>query len=101
MANSNKKAKINPANIELIEFAIETKMFLADNIQKIHLKWAINNFTKYNNINLIILLIMNIRTEFANHIEKLLIICSCQVAKYNCFDIDNINNISEDIISLW
>lgn len=76
-------------------------MFLADNIQKNYLKRAINNSIKYNNINLILLLIMNMRNEFANHIEKLLIICSCQVAKYNCFDIDNINNINEDIISLW
>lgn len=44
---------------------------------------------------------MNIRAKSANHIKELLLIYYCQVAKYNCLDIGNIDNIGENIISLW
>ena len=44
---------------------------------------------------------MNIGAESANHIEKSLFICHCQVAKYDHPDIGNIDNTNEDVISLW
>ena len=44
---------------------------------------------------------MIIRAEFANYIEESLLICRWQLAKHNYYDIGNIDNVSEDVISLW
>ena len=77
MADSNREAKINSTNIKLVKFGIQSKMSSADSIQKTCRKWAINDFTKYNNINFITLLIMNIGVESTNYIKKSLLICRC------------------------
>lgn len=46
---------------------------------------------------------MTLEPKNTNHIKKFLFIYHCQVAKYDCPNIGNhnINNINEDIISLW
>lgn len=44
---------------------------------------------------------MNIRTESTTHIEESLIICHYQIDKFNLSDLDNINYISKDVVSLW
>lgn len=59
MVNSGKKAEIDPINVELAESGIDTKTSLADNIHKTCPKWAIVDFNKYSDSNLITLLIMN------------------------------------------
>ncbi len=69
MANSNGEAEINSINVELAKFGIQTKMSLADSVCKTRCKCVISDFKKYSNNNLITLLIMNIRTEFAIHME--------------------------------
>lgn len=65
--NSNGKAKINLINMQLVKIGIQTKIFLADSIYKTCHKWAINNFTKCNNNNLIIWLMINIGAKSATH----------------------------------
>lgn len=77
MVNSNKKVEIDHQNIELIELSVQTKAFLVDSIDKTWCKWAIDNFTKYSDNNLIILLIMNKRAKFITYMEESLIICYC------------------------
>ena len=75
MADSNREAEIDPTNVELAKYGVYTKTFLANSICKTHYKWAIDDFTKCHNNNLIILLIMNIKAESATHMEESLIIC--------------------------
>lgn len=101
MIDSNKKAKINFVYIELVQISIETKTFLANNVQETHCKQAIDDFIKYRDINLITSLIMNIRAESTNYIKEFKLICCCQLAQHHRFDIDNIDNINENIVSLW
>lgn len=60
----------------------------------------INNFTKYKNINLIILLIIIIRAKSIYYIKKSLLIYRYQIIKYDYFNIANINNIGKDMVSL-
>ena len=95
------EAEIDSKNIELVEFGIQPKTSLGDSIRETRQRWAIDNFTKCSNINLITSLIMNIKTEFAIHNEKSLLICGCQVAKIDSTDISDVNNINEDFVSLW
>ena len=101
LADSNGEAKINSANIELVEFGVQTKTSLANSVRQTRCKWAIDNFTKYSNINFITSLIMNIAAESTNHMEESLLICCCQVAKYDCPNIGDIDNISKDVVSSW
>ncbi len=63
MANSNAKAEIDPINVELAEFGVCTKTSLADIICKTRRKWAIYDYTKYSNNNLIISFIINIEAK--------------------------------------
>lgn len=100
IADNNRKAKIHFANVKLVKFCIQIKMSLIDSVQETCCKWAINNFIKYSNIHFITSLIVNIGAESANYIEKSLFICHCQMVKHNCPDINDINNINKDIISL-
>lgn len=74
---SNKKAEIDPANMKLVKFSIQIKIFLANNVGKTCGKWAIDDFIKYSNNNLIILLIINIKTEFTTYIVESITICHC------------------------
>lgn len=60
----------------------------------------INNFTKYKNINLVILLIITIRAKSIHYIKKSLLIYCYQIIKYDYFNIANINNIGKDMILL-
>ena len=99
IANSDGKAEIDPVNIELAKFGIHTKMSIVDSIYKTCCKWAIDNFMKCSNNNLITLLIMNIEAESATHIEKSLIICYYQVDILDYPDIGNINHVNEDVVS--
>ncbi len=55
MADSNGEAEIDPTNVELAEFSVYTKTSFADSIYETRNKWAIDDFTKYSNNNLIIL----------------------------------------------
>ena len=87
--------------MELAEFSVYTKTSLADNICKTCHKWAIDDFMKYSNNNLITLLIMNTEAESATHIEESLTICHYQIDKLDCPDISNIDHVSKDVISLW
>lgn len=61
----------------------------------------IDDFTKCNNNNFIILLIINIGAKFATHMKESFIICCYQADKYDHPDLGNINYVSEDVISLW
>ena len=61
--------------MKLAEFGIQIKTSLTNNICKTCCKWVINDFMKYSDNNLIILLIINIGTKFAIYIKKSLIIC--------------------------
>lgn len=100
MADRNKKTEIKSINIELTKFSIYTVTSLADNIYKIYCKWVINDFTKYNNNDLFTSFIINIGAKFATHIKKSFTICHCQIDKFDCPDIGNINYVKKDIILL-
>ena len=39
-------------------------------------------------------------TQSATHIEEFFINCYCQLKKYDCLDIDNIDCVSQDIVLL-
>lgn len=101
IADSKEKAEIDSTNVELAEFGIYIIMSLANNICKTCHKWVINNFTKYSNNDLIILLIMNIEAEFTIYREKSLTIYCCQVNKLNCLDITDMDYIEKDVVLLW
>lgn len=100
MIDNNNEANIDFANMNLVKFEVHTITLLADSIQKTRCKWAVENYTNSNKINIITLLIMNLEAKNANHIEDFLFIHRCQIAKFDCPDIGNINNINEDIVSL-
>lgn len=99
MADSNGEAEIDSTNVESVEFGVQTKTSLADSVRETRRRWAIDNFTKYSDINLITSLIMNIGAESANHMEESLLIRRCQVAEHDGPDIGDIDNVSEDVIS--
>lgn len=99
MADSNNEADINCANVDLVKFGVYNKTLLANNIRKTCRKWAVKDYTNSSEIKVIILLIMNLRAENANHVEDSLLICHGQVAKFDCPDTDNIDNINKDIVS--
>ncbi len=100
MANSNEEAKIDPRNVGLAEFGVQTKMSLADSVRETRRKWTIDDFMKCSNNNLITSLIMNIGAESTTHMKESLTICRCQVDKLDCPDIGNIDHVSKDIVSL-
>lgn len=87
--------------MKLAEFNIHTKMFLIDSKYKIYYKWGIDNFIKYSNNNFIILFIIKIRAKSTIYIKKSLIICRCQIEKFDYSNLNNIDYINEDVVSLW
>lgn len=101
IADSKNKADINIANVDLVEFGVYNKSLLANNVQEIYRRWAVEDYTKNNKINVIILLIMNLGVKNINYIEDSLLICHFQVAKFDNPNINNIIIINEDVISLW
>ncbi len=100
MIDSNGEAEIDLTNVELADFGVQTKTFLTDSICKTCRKWAIYDFTKCSNNNLIISLIMNIGAESTTYMEEFLTICLCQVDELDCLDIGDIDHIREDVVSL-
>ncbi len=101
VADNNKKDKMNSLNIRLIAFGIQIQSSLADNIRKTWHKWAIDNLTEGRHNNLITSLILNIRAEISTHIEDFLTICQCQVDEFDCLSINDIDQISTDVIISW
>ncbi len=101
MATSDVEAEINPTNVGLAEFGVQTETSLADSVHKTCCKWTIDNFMKCSVNNLITSLIMNIRAESATYMKESLTIRCCQVDKLDCSDIGNIDHVSEDIVSSW
>ncbi len=101
MADSDREAEIDPTNVRLAEFGIQTKTSLANSIRETRCKWAIDDFTKCSNNNLITLLIMNIGAEFTIHMEESLTIRRYQVDEFDRPDKGNIDHISEDVVSSW
>ncbi len=101
MANNNRKTEIDSTNMELAEFSIHTKTSLVDSICKTRHKWVIDYFTKCSNNNLNTLFIMNIGVESATYIEESLTVCRCHVDEIDRPDIDDIDHVNKDVISLW
>ena len=77
ITDSNNEANIDFANVDLIEFGVYTKTLLADSIQKTRRRWAVEDYTNSNKINVIILLIMNLEAESTNYMKDFLLICRC------------------------
>lgn len=100
ITNINNKLDIGSINVDLIKFCVYNNILLADSIKKTPYKWAIKDYTNTSKINIIISIVMNLEAEISNYIEDLLFICCCQVAKYNCPNKSNIENIWKDIIAL-
>ena len=92
MANSDGEAKIDPTNMELAKYDIDTKTFLADSICKTRCKWAIDDFTKCSNNNLVTSLIMNIEAESATYMGESFTICYCQMDELYCRNIGDIDH---------
>ncbi len=101
MADSDREAEINPTNVGLAEFGVQTKTSLADNVRKTRCKWAIDDFTKCSNNNLITSLIMNIGAESATLMEESLTIRRCQVDELDRLDIGDIDHVSKNVVSSW
>lgn len=83
ITDSNKKAEIDSTNGELAQFGINIITFFPKNICKTGWKYAIDNFIKCSNNELITLFIMSIEAESATYIEEFFIICYCQVDKFD------------------
>ena len=79
IADSDGEAEIDPTNVGLAKFGVQTETSLADSICKTRCKWAIDDFTKCSDNNLITSLIMNMGAESATHMEEFLTICHCQI----------------------
>ncbi len=101
VANKNREAEINFPNVRLVEFGIQTQTSLADIIRKTCCKCVIDDFTEGRHNNLITSLIMIIGAEFFTHIEDSLTICQCQVNEFDCLSINDIDQVSTDIMVLW
>ena len=101
MADSNGKAEIDFTNVELPEFSVHNVMSLADGICKTCCKWAIDDFIKCSNNDLIMSLIINIGAESTTQMKESTTICRPQIDKLDCLDIGNIDHFGEDVISLW
>lgn len=99
VTDNNGKAENDFLNVELAEFGIETQMSLANNIRKTCHKWAINNLIKSKHNNFITLLIMNIGAKFSTHKEDSLTIHLYQFDKFYCPSIDDIDQVSTDIVT--
>ncbi len=101
MANSDGEAEIDPTNVGLVEFGVQTKTSLADSVRKTRRKWAIDDFAKYSDNNLIISLIINIGAESVTHMEESLTIRRCQVDELDRPNIGDIDHVSEYVVSSW
>ncbi len=101
MADNNGEAEIDPTNRGLAEFGVQTKTSLVDNVHKTCCKWAIDDFTKWSDNNLITWLILNIEAESATHMDESLTIRRCQVDELDCPDIGDIDHVSEDVVLSW
>lgn len=101
ITDSNNKANIDFANINLIKFRIYIKILLANSVQKTGCKCIVENYTNSDKIKVIVLLIINLKSENTNYIEDFLLIHYCQVAEFDYPNIGNINNINKDIMLLW
>ncbi len=100
MVDSDREAEIDPTNMGLAEFGVQTKTFLADSVRETRRKWAIDDFTKCSDNNLITSLIMNIGAESATHMEESLTICRCQVDELDRPERGDSDHVSEDVVSL-
>ncbi len=101
VADNDKEAKIDSPNVGLVEFDIQTQTSLADSVRKTCRKWAINDLIEGGHNKLITSLIMNIGAEFSTHIENFLTICQCPVDEFDCPSIDNIGQVSTDVVASW
>lgn len=77
MADSDDEANIDSANVDLVGFGVHTKTLLVNSVRETRCRWAVEDYTNNNKINIIISLIMNLRAENANYIEDSLLICCC------------------------
>lgn len=100
ITDSNREAEIDFTNVGLVEFGIQTKTSLIDSIQETCRRQAIDDFTKCNDNNLIISLIINIGAESAIYNKESLITCRCQVNKSHYPNLGDIDYVSKYIVSL-
>lgn len=81
--NSNNKNNKDYLNINLIKFEIYIKILLVDNIRKTYCKQTIKNYINNNKIDIIIILVINLKSKINSNKNNFLPICYCKVAKIN------------------
>lgn len=99
-SDSNNESNNDYANIDIAKFNIHIETLLADNVRKSHYKQVVDNYINSQKINIITILITNLRSEIFTYKENPILIHCSQIAKIDDLDKDNINNISQNIIAL-
>lgn len=85
----------------MAEFGIYTETLLIESIRKTRRRWAIDNYTNSSKIDIIIILTTNLKSKISINKDNSISIHCYQVAEIYSLDIDNINNVSQDIVTLW
>lgn len=97
--DSNDKADVDSANIDLAEFGVHTETSLADSVRKTRRRWAIEDYTNSSKIDVITTLTTKLKAEISTNKEDFIPIRRCQVAEIDSPGKGDINNISEDIVA--
>ncbi len=101
VADNDGEAEIESPNVGLVEFGIQTQTSLADSVRETRHKWAIDDLTESRHNNFITSLIMNRGAEISTHKEDSLTIRRCQVDEFDCPSIDDIDQVSTDVVGSW
>lgn len=81
-------------------FRIYTKTSLTNSVGETCYRWAINNYTNKNKINIITILIINLKSKIFSNKDNFIPIHYYQISKINDLDKENINNINSNTVAL-
>ena len=86
------------ALVNLAKFGLSGKTSLADVIREIYKKCLIDDYLISNKIDLITSMISCLGTVMANHLEKSIFICPCQVSEVDQPDENDIMEILDKTV---
>lgn len=78
----------------MVKFGIYTKILLVDNIRKTCCKWTVDNDINSSKINIIIILITNLKFEISSNKDNFIPIYYYKVAKINNQNKNHIKKIN-------
>lgn len=89
------------ALVNLAEFGLPGKIFFTDIVKRDCKRWLIDDYINGNKIDLIIFIIINLGNNIANHLEKSIVICPCQMSRVNQPNKNDIEEISDKTVYKW